>query len=449
MQITQTGQTLRATEVIENKLVAIGLDAEAPIDVNDPEMSPGARNALTTYVPGDDPKAHQADHLVELIALGSQLLDSKPCARAARYIGAIGEGLIAARKPDDAADRRYLLGKLVEKVRSGEGPQNATRAVKLMELFRQSGQLCRDVSGIVNLDEFEEVYVVSDLHGGGQSLKRIRNAINLRSRGKGTALVFLGDYSNNGLESIAVLQDVLTLHVNEPDRVFLLRGNHETPETFATAVKEMFITHWDHALELPDARFPPGHCYGNLRLEVVSKFNYESGARVYGAFAAWANELPCAARLGKTLLSHSVGLPAWHNSGARITRIPSDERELECLGYEEWKRRSATVLAAMLNNREFDKPRLIGKLKRAFGVERFIVGHSHTRSGVILPISGSDIVTLCSSDSSCSDAGHYMTWEYQHARRKSGPLEGIGPGPARPVYGKIYRSGAFELIPVP
>jgi hypothetical protein len=184
-----------------------------------------------------------------------------------------------------------------------------------------------------------------------------------------------------------------------------------------------------------------------LLLDAIRDFGYDSGMQVYGAFAAWAAKLPCVARFGSTLLSHSLGLPSGVEA-LREAALGFDARDLGCWGYEEWKRRKSSVRSAMLNNRDFTEPGLVERLKRAFRADRFIVGHSHYRSGTVLPNLVSDIVTISSFDSNSPDAGHYGIWEYEVQRRKKGPLQGIGPGPARPVHGKLDGNGAFAFVPV-
>jgi hypothetical protein len=442
MHITKDGQTLTVPEDIKNKLVALRFDPEAKMEV--PTLDVEVWNALQTYSSAADPKELQAVYLAEQIALRASS-PPVPRERAASYAEKMGE-LVIAGTPD-AAVRSAALKELVKKMRSAGNPRHAARARELIRLFEESRQLCGDGSRVVDLGSFAEVHIVGDLHGDLRSLKRITDAIG--PRGQDSALAYLGDFSNNGFQSAAVLRHVLTQHINEPNSVFLLAGNHETAETLATAIKEMFKTHWDHALKLRKRRFPPKRCYGHLLLDLIGDFGYDLGIQVYEAFSVWAAHLPCVARFGKTLISHSLGLPDSYDAGTPINSVPSDEGDLRRLGYEEWKSRKSTLRAAIVNTRDFREPGLIDKLKTAFDVERFVVGHSHYRSGVILSVSDSDIVTLCSSDSASPDAGHYMAWEYEHERAELGPQEGLGLGPARPVYCKVYKNGSFELIPVP
>jgi hypothetical protein len=444
MQITQDGQIIPVPEGIISALARNGMDTETKQEMQ-PPLHRDVWYATEAYQGDGDPKGLQAEYLAEQIARSSPSFGTTPRERAARWLEAVGAKQISG-EPDEAA-RRAALKKLGKKARRARNPRHARRARELIRLFEESRQLCGDGSRVVDLDSFAEVRIVGDLHGGWRPVKRITGEIG--SRGQDSALVYLGDFPNNGFQSAAVLRHVLTQHINDPNRVFLLAGNHETAETLATAIKEMFKTHWDHALKLRKRQFPPKRCYGHLLLDLIGDFGYDLGTEVYEAFAIWAAHLPCAARFGKTLMSHSLGLPESYEAGTLIHSIPSDEGDLRRLGYEEWKRRKSTLRAAMVNTRDFREPGLIDKLKTAFDVERFVVGHSHYRSGVVLSVSGSDIVTVCSSDSTSPDAGHYMAWEYEHERGRLGPGEGLGSGPARPVYLKVYKNGSFELVRVP
>lgn len=80
----------------------------------------------------------------------------------------------------------------------------------------------------------EKVIVVGDLHGDYEALdaiiKELRNhdyidhAWHMRSD---VTIIFLGDYSNRGSESVPVMAALMHLFIHNPDNVVLLRGNHE------------------------------------------------------------------------------------------------------------------------------------------------------------------------------------------------------------------------------
>lgn len=73
--------------------------------------------------------------------------------------------------------------------------------------------------------ESDKVVVVGDLHGDYLSLKSIIS----RYKPPEWTLLFLGDYVDRGEYQIETIAKVLELKVKYPDKVFMLRGNHETP----------------------------------------------------------------------------------------------------------------------------------------------------------------------------------------------------------------------------
>lgn len=71
--------------------------------------------------------------------------------------------------------------------------------------------------------EFRRVFVVGDLHGDYRSLCLLLESVDLSVDG----LVFLGDYADRGCFGLEVVKKVANLARENPNRVFLLKGNHE------------------------------------------------------------------------------------------------------------------------------------------------------------------------------------------------------------------------------
>ena len=74
-----------------------------------------------------------------------------------------------------------------------------------------------------------KVIIVGDIHGQYYDLVWMLRKTK-RKLGEGCKLLFLGDYVDRGLYGIEVMAFLFALKIASPDRVFLLRGNHETQE---------------------------------------------------------------------------------------------------------------------------------------------------------------------------------------------------------------------------
>ncbi|MEM2760010.1 MAG: metallophosphoesterase [Nitrososphaerales archaeon] len=84
--------------------------------------------------------------------------------------------------------------------------------------------------GLVRIKKGRKLIFVGDLHGDIDSL-----AVILQKSGflndLSSIIVFLGDYGDRGAESVEVYYVILYLKTRFPDRVILMRGNHEGPES--------------------------------------------------------------------------------------------------------------------------------------------------------------------------------------------------------------------------
>ena len=112
---------------------------------------------------------------------------------------------------------------------------------------------------------------------------------------KNGKLLLLGDYVDRGVFSVEVMIMLLALKVERPDRVFLLRGNHESQQ-----MTSMF----------------------NFKQECLHKYDQE----VYDGFVQCFNALPIAAIINKSFLAIHGGLSP---QLARISSLSSIQRKQE------------------------------------------------------------------------------------------------------------------------
>ncbi len=118
------------------------------------------------------------------------------------------------------------------KANSDELLQVIRDAIQL--LSREDGQVgsLRITGRLVSVPPEGEIIIVGDIHGDLESLAYVlKNSgfMEKRLRGEDSLLVFLGDYGDRGFHSSEVYYLVLKLKEMFPQKVVVMRGNHEGP----------------------------------------------------------------------------------------------------------------------------------------------------------------------------------------------------------------------------
>jgi len=104
------------------------------------------------------------------------------------------------------------------------------------DVFKHNHDLtnCYGVIGKKDLEAETKIFIRADIHGDLKSLlENIKEAQrqglldeNYKCKPK-VQLIFLGDYTDRGSNSLQVIQLLMTLRKENPDQVTLIRGNHE------------------------------------------------------------------------------------------------------------------------------------------------------------------------------------------------------------------------------
>jgi len=114
--------------------------------------------------------------------------------------------------------------------------QKIEQATSSLQIERKRGSIVgsKVSGGLVEVNDLQNLAVVSDLHGDSTSFFKILDGINYEQflANPMNKLIFLGDYVDRGNDSVAVLYSVCYLKHAYPDSVVLMRGNHESPSEF-------------------------------------------------------------------------------------------------------------------------------------------------------------------------------------------------------------------------
>jgi len=83
------------------------------------------------------------------------------------------------------------------------------------------------------LSDFENIFVVGDLHGDFDVFEKIVEMFEDEiQRGKKICLMFLGDYADRGDFGVEIIEGVINLRKKYPKNVVALKGNHEDYDDF-------------------------------------------------------------------------------------------------------------------------------------------------------------------------------------------------------------------------
>ncbi|EFO28225.2 hypothetical protein LOAG_00253 [Loa loa] len=95
---------------------------------------------------------------------------------------------------------------------------------EILALMSTAGLIMMEEGSLVEVEV--PIKVVGDIHGQYEDMHKLFGVI---GRVPEVKMIFLGDYIDRGPQSIETMIYLLCLKVKYRDRIFLLRGNHETP----------------------------------------------------------------------------------------------------------------------------------------------------------------------------------------------------------------------------
>jgi len=126
----------------------------------------------------------------------------------------------------------------------------------LEEIKGKDHGLYERFKGLVKI-KATKLAVVGDIHGDLGSLREITGKLDEKLYGSEEAVtVFLGDYVDRGIESFETIMSIIMLKLEEPEKIVMLRGNHEPPENlipyphdFPFFLKMRFKNSWKEIYE--------------------------------------------------------------------------------------------------------------------------------------------------------------------------------------------------------
>jgi len=99
---------------------------------------------------------------------------------------------------------------------------------KLFSILPKISEILYFEPAVIHTSAATPILIVADLHG---DLDALRLALRKRTDIGCDTVIFLGDYIDRGPASLDVLEWLFSLKIKEPDKIILLRGNHELRET--------------------------------------------------------------------------------------------------------------------------------------------------------------------------------------------------------------------------
>ncbi len=121
-----------------------------------------------------------------------------------------------------------MLEKLIRQSRESDADTFLALVRRCIDTMQQGILDAKIKDGYMELER-SNVIIVGDLHGDLDALETILDKTRFFDK-YALTIIFLGDYGDRGKESVEVYHLILNLKIRFPDRIILLRGNHECLE---------------------------------------------------------------------------------------------------------------------------------------------------------------------------------------------------------------------------
>eukprot|EP00755_Sulcionema_specki_P024999 Sspe_Gene.15499::Locus_5395_Transcript_2_2_Confidence_0.750_Length_1877::g.15499::m.15499 len=229
-----------------------------------------------------------------------QLLNTTPDAQMISREGTGTAAMVQAleRRTQAAHDDERWLRYLLEMTRAlAENEGRRGGGVSKPYYAQQVLQMCKHAESLIGKERMllrlrSPLYVFGDIHGNFDDLQYFLDKLIPFGEVKSTAasFLFLGDYVDRGDFGLECSVYLLTLKCLAPNKINLLRGNHETPEVNGDIAE-----------------------YGELSFkhECIRKFGDKHGEQVWEAINRVFRLLPAAAVIdGKIFCAHG-GIPRY------------------------------------------------------------------------------------------------------------------------------------------
>jgi protein phosphatase len=233
---------------------------------------------------------------------------------------------------------------------------------------------------LVRLLPSGEATIVGDLHGDLESLEYILKDscfVEKAQRSQDVHLIFLGDYGDRGSASPEVYSLVLRLKELFPDKVILMRGNHEGPEDM----------------------LPYSH---DLPNQIKVKYGEEAGANIMVELRRLFDHLYTAVIIEDSAVLIHGGLPSKAESIRALIYAHKKHPEVTYLEEMLWSDPQEDLLGTELSPRgagRFFGADVTKKLLKMLNVMILIRGHESSPEGYKINHNGK-VLTLFSTNKS-------------------------------------------------